>query len=128
MRKYENCLIVGDLNTRSKLFNASSPNKNGAILDKIVRNTPTIILNKPEDPTFFKYTNNLNERVAIYEETLDIALASPGFATLVKETKTQFLSSTKQTGPSSALRLTNSGYRTHCQRTLKWIMERYALQ
>jgi exonuclease III len=70
-KNFQNYIICGDLNSRSKSFGCNGENQNGSILNEFIQNSNVILANN-QDITYFRPHSD-------YKEILDIILVSKNF-------------------------------------------------
>jgi hypothetical protein len=79
---YENFLIMGDLNSKSKQFSCKTPNKSGDILNGLLtKHSDCLVLNLTCEPTFHIY--KLNGEVD-HHEFLDLFIGPRSIATNIR--------------------------------------------
>ena len=68
-------ILVGDLNSKSPLFDAKNRNKNGLILENIIDENNLIVM-KNQEPTYKKFNSD-------YKEILDLVICTPALIPLM---------------------------------------------
>ncbi len=82
--KFKNYLIAGDLNAHLTNYGADKCNEEGNLLNEILLETNAIIINNPNEKTYYKLREiEGKDELERYEQTLDYILCSPSIANKV---------------------------------------------
>jgi exonuclease III len=80
-KNFKNYIIAGDLNAHLTNYGAEKNNETGDILNNILFETNSIIVNNPHEKTYHKMREVAGQdELELYEQTLDYVLCSPSIA------------------------------------------------
>ena len=78
---FKNYIIMGDLNAHLINYGAEECNECGNALNEVLLETNAIIMNKPNEKTYYKLLSiEGSDELRLYEQTLDYVLCSPSIA------------------------------------------------